>query len=154
MPTFEGRVDAPAGRFAIVAAKFNRDIVDKLVAGAREGLAKHGVSDDRIDLAWVPGAFEIAMVAERLAASGRYAAILGLGAVIRGDTDHYDFVADAASTGILQAGLTTGVPVIFGVLTCDTEEQALARAGGAEGNKGHDGALTALEMANLLQQLP
>jgi 6,7-dimethyl-8-ribityllumazine synthase len=154
MPTYEGEAAAPAGRFAIVAAKFNRDIVEKLVAGAKEALAQHGVSDECIDLAWVPGAFEIPLIAERLAASHRYAAVIGLGAVIRGDTDHYDFVADAASTGILQASLTTGVPVLFGVLTCDTEEQALARAGGAEGNKGRDAALAAVEMANLLQQLP
>jgi len=154
MPTYQGNVADASGRFALVASKFNRDIVEKLVAGAKEGLAQHGVSEDRIDLAWVPGAFEIPLVAERLASTHRYAAVIGLGAVIRGDTDHYDYVADAASTGILQAGLTTGIPVMFGVLTCDTEEQALARAGGAEGNKGRDAALAALEMANLLQQLP
>jgi 6,7-dimethyl-8-ribityllumazine synthase len=154
MPTFEGHLNTSASRFAIVASKFNREIVDKLVAGAKEGFAKHRVGEDRLDLAWVPGAVEIPLVAQRLAASKKYAAVIGLGAVIRGDTDHYDYVAHAAATGILQAGLSTGIPVIFGVLTCDTEEQALARAGGSEGNKGHDAALAAIEMANLLQQLP
>lgn len=154
MPTFEGSLKPPPGRFAIVASRFNREIVDRLVAGAIDALTKQGVAADAIDLAWVPGAFEIPLVAQRLAASKNYLAVIGLGAVIRGDTDHYDYVCKAATDGVLQAGLATGIPVLFGVLTCDTEEQALARAGGKEGNKGADVALAALEMVNLLQQLP
>ena len=156
MAIIEGQLEAASGRFAIVASKFNREIVDKLVAGALAGFQQNQVNSNRIDLFWVPGAFEIPLVAQNLADHlDHYVAILGLGAVIRGDTDHYDFVARAAADGILQAGLNTGVPVIFGVLTCATEEQALARAGGEHGNKGYDAALTAIEMANLLQiQLP
>ncbi|MBI1831097.1 MAG: 6,7-dimethyl-8-ribityllumazine synthase [Planctomycetes bacterium] len=140
-------------RFAIVASKFNLEVVEKLVDGAKGALRSKGVPEDAIDLAWVPGAFELPLVAQRLAASKRYAAVICLGAVIRGDTDHYDYVCKAAADGILQAGLTTGVPVLFGVLTCDTDEQALDRAGGKSGNKGADVALAAIEMANLLKNL-
>ena len=154
MSTFEGSLTAPPGRFAIVASKFNQEIVVKLVIGAKDALRKYRIAEDASDLFMVPGAFELPLVAQRLAASKKYVAVVCLGAVIRGDTDHYHFVADAATTGILQASLSTGVPVIFGVLTCDTEEQALARAGGSEGNKGHDAALAAIEMVNLLKQLP
>jgi 6,7-dimethyl-8-ribityllumazine synthase len=155
MPTtFEGTLAAPAGRFAIVAARFNGAVVEKLVAGALEAFKQHGISDQAIDLVWVPGSFEIPLVAERLAASRKYVAVVCLGAVIRGETDHYEYVADAAAKGIAGAGLITGVPVIFGVLTCATEEQALDRAGGKEGNKGVDAALAAIEMVNLLKQLP
>jgi 6,7-dimethyl-8-ribityllumazine synthase len=162
MSTYEGTLTAPKGRFAIVASKFNREIVDRLVAGAKDALRKHGVAEDAVDLAWVPGAFELPLVAERLANSttedddldevNMYLAVICLGAVIRGDTDHYDYVCLAATEGILQAGLTTGVPVLFGVLTCDTDEQALDRAGGNAGNKGADVALAAIEMVNLLEQ--
>ena len=141
-------------RFAIVASKFNHEIVERLVAGAKDALRRHGIADGAVDLAWVPGAFEIPLVAQKLASSNGYLAVICLGAVIRGDTDHYDYVCDAATNGILQAGLTTGVPVLFGVLTCDTEEQAFDRAGGKAGNKGADVALAAIEMANLLTQLP
>jgi 6,7-dimethyl-8-ribityllumazine synthase len=153
MPTYEGSHSKPAGRFAIVASKFNHEIVEKLAAGAKEALHRHGIAEDAIDLAWVPGAFEMPLVAQTMAASKKYAAVICLGAVIRGDTDHYDYVCTAATHGILQAGLATGVPVVFGVLTCDTDEQALDRAGGKSGNKGFDVALAAIEMVNLLKQL-
>jgi len=155
MPTvYEGTFAPPPGRFAVVAARFNRLVVEQLVAGALDGLKRHGVADDAVDLVWVPGSFEIPLVAQRLAASKRYAAVLCLGAVIRGDTDHYDHVAGGAAAGIAQAALNTGVPVIFGILTCDTLEQALNRAGAKAGNKGFEAAVTAVEMVNLLGQLP
>jgi 6,7-dimethyl-8-ribityllumazine synthase len=154
VPTFEGSLTAPPGRFAIVASKFNHEIVERLVAGATEALRRHGVGEEAIDLAWVPGAYELPLIAQKLAGAKKYAAVICLGAVIRGDTDHYDYVCQAAADGILQASLTTGVPVLFGVLTCDTDEQALDRAGGKAGNKGADVALAAIEMVNLLRQLP
>ncbi|MBY0523760.1 MAG: 6,7-dimethyl-8-ribityllumazine synthase [Gemmataceae bacterium] len=154
MTTFEGNFVAPAGRFALVAARFNEFIVEKLVAGALDGFHRHGVATDAIDLVRVPGSFEIPLVARRLAESRKYAAIVCLGAVIKGETDHYDHVAGGATNGVLQAGLSTGVPVIFGVLTCDTLEQAINRAGAKAGNKGFEAALTAIEMVNLLKQLP
>jgi 6,7-dimethyl-8-ribityllumazine synthase len=154
MPTFEGSLTPPSGRFALVASKFNHEIVERLVAGARDALLKQGVANDAIDLVWVPGAFELPLIGQRLAASKKYVAVICLGAVIRGDTDHYDYVCKAATDGILQANLTTGVPVLFGVLTCDTDEQAQERIGGKHGNKGADVALAAIEMANLLRQLP
>src|SRR5262245_7218592 len=112
--TYEGTLSPPPGRFALVAARFNQEVVDKLVAGAIEGLKKHGISDDAVDLVRVPGSFEIPLVAQRLAASGKYAAVLALGAVIKGDTDHYEYVCDNAARGVAQAALATGVPVIFG----------------------------------------
>ncbi len=154
MPVFEGALTPPPGRFALVAARFNQFIVESLVAGARDALRRHGVADDAVDLAWVPGSFEIPLVARRLAASEKYAAVICLGAIIRGDTDHYDHVAGAATSGVAQAGLATGVPVIFGVLTCDTVEQALNRAGIKAGNKGFEAAVAAIEMVNLLEELP
>lgn len=153
MTPIEGDHSSPGGRFAVVAAKFNREVVDRLVEGAFDGFRKQGLKDSAIDLVRVPGAFELPLVCRKLAASGKYGSVVALAAVIRGDTDHYDYVCEAAMQGILQANLETGVPVIFGVLTCDTEEQALARAGGSEGNKGCDAALAALEMANLLSRL-
>jgi len=155
MPTtYEGTFATPTGRFALVASRFNAAIVDNLVAGAVDGLCRHGVADDAIDVVRVPGSFEIPLVAQRLAKSGRYAAVICLGAIIRGDTDHYDYVAGQAAGGIAQAALATGVPVIFGILTCDTLEQALNRAGAKSGNKGFEAALTAIEMVNLLNHLP
>jgi 6,7-dimethyl-8-ribityllumazine synthase len=154
MKVFEGSLVAPASRFALVAARFNQSVVDHLVEGAKEGFKSSGVAQESIDLIWVPGSFEIPMVAKRLAATGKYAAVVCLGAVIRGDTDHYEYVAGEAARGVAEASITTGVPVIFGILTCATEEQALDRAGGKEGNKGYDAALAAIEMVNLLQQLP
>jgi 6,7-dimethyl-8-ribityllumazine synthase len=153
MPILEGDFSPPPGRFALVAARFNALVVDPLVAGALDGLKRHGISDDRIDLVRVPGSFEIPLVAQRLAESKKYAAVVCLGAVIKGETDHYDHVAGATTSGIAQAALTTGVPVIFGVLTCDTLEQALNRAGGKAGNKGFEAAATAVEMVNLFKKL-
>jgi 6,7-dimethyl-8-ribityllumazine synthase len=154
MPTLiEGDFAPPAGRFALVAARFNGFVVDQLVAGATDALRRHGVADDRIDLVRVPGAFEIPLVAQRLGKSGRYAAVVCLGCVIRGQTDHYDHVAGAAASGIARAALACGVPVIFGVLTCDTLEQAIDRAGAKAGNKGFEAAVAAVEMVNLLAKL-
>lgn len=152
--TFEGTFAPPPGRFVVVAARFNHFIVQQLVGGALDGLKRHGVAEDAVDLVWVPGSFEIPPVAKRLAAGGKYAAVVCLGCVIRGDTDHYDHVAGEAAKGVAAAALATGVPVIFGVLTCDTLEQAINRAGAKAGNKGFEAALTAIEMANLLRQLP
>lgn len=153
MPTIEGDYTKPAGRFAIVAAKFNRDVVDRLVAGAFDGFRKHGVTDASIDLIRVPGAFEIPLACRRLAAGDQYAAVVALGAVIQGDTDHYAYICEQTAAGVMRATLDTNVPVIFGILTCQTEELALARAGGEHGNKGFDAALTAIEMVNLLKKL-
>ena len=154
MPSYEGGFATPPGRFALVAARFNHFIVEHLVGGALDGLKRHGVADEAIDLVRVPGSYEIPLVARRLAAGGRYAAVICLGAVIRGDTDHYDYVAGEAASGVAQAALASGVPVIFGILTCDTLEQAINRAGAKAGNKGFEAALAAIEMVNLLRQLP
>jgi len=151
---YEGDFSSPAGRFVLVAARFNGFIVDQLVAGARDALARHGVADDRVDLVRVPGSYEIPLVAQKLGRSGKYAAVICLGCVIRGDTDHYDHVAGAATSGIAQAALNSGVPVIFGVLTCDTLEQAIHRAGAKAGNKGFEAAVAAVEMVNLMKKLP
>jgi len=151
---YEGDFSHPAGRFVLVAARFNALVVDALVAGATDALRRHGVGDDRIDLVRVPGAFEIPPVAQRLGKSGRYAAVVCLGCVIRGDTDHYDHVAGSATGGVAGAALACGVPVIFGVLTCDTLEQALHRAGAKAGNKGFEAAVAAIEMVNLWGRLP
>ena len=153
MPTFEGDFSPPSGRFAIVVARFNATVTESLLAGCKDSLARHGVGEDRVDVAWVPGSLEIPVVAKTMAESGRYAAVICLGCVIRGETGHYDHVAGQAASGIMNAGLATGVPVIFGVLTTDTVEQALNRAGLKGGNKGSDAALTAIEMVNLMRQL-
>jgi 6,7-dimethyl-8-ribityllumazine synthase len=155
MPTvYEGTFATPPGRFAVVAARFNALVVEPLVAGAFDALKRHGVAEDAVDLVRVPGSFEIPLVAQRLAASKRYAAVICLGTIIKGDTDHYDFVAGETAGGVARTSLATNVPVIFGVLTCDTLEQALHRAGGKAGNKGAEAAITAIEMVNLLRQLP
>ena len=155
MPTvYEGNFATPPGRFALIAARFNHFIVEHLVNGALDGLKRHSVADDAIDLVWVPGSFEIAPIAQRLAAGGKYAAVICLGAIIRGDTDHYDYVAGEAAKGVAHAGQATGVPVIFGILTCDTLEQAINRAGAKAGNKGFEASLTAIEMVDVLRQLP
>ena len=154
MALFEGTLTPPSGKIVLLAARFNQFIVQKLVDGAREGLLSHGVKEDAIDLVWVPGSFEIPAVAKRLAESKKYAAIICLGAVIQGETDHYHAVAGNAARGVAQVALSTGVPVIFGILTCQKVEQAKDRAGGKLGNKGFDAALAALEMVNLLKQLP
>lgn len=155
MPTvYEGDFSTPPGRFAIVAARFNGTIVEDLVSGAIDGLRRHGVAESDMDLARVPGSFEVPLVAQRLAKSGRYVAVICLGAVIRGETTHYDHVCAAATSGIARAGLDSGVPVIFGIITTDTLDQAINRAGGKSGNKGFDAALAAIEMVNLLRKLP
>jgi 6,7-dimethyl-8-ribityllumazine synthase len=150
---YEGSLDGRGRRVAIAASRFNRLVTDSLVAGAVEELRRHGVQESDIDLAWVPGAFELPLTAERLAASGRYAAVVAIGAVVRGATPHFDHVAGQAAAGLAAATRATGVPVAFGVLTCDTMEQALDRAGGKAGNKGAEAALCALEMAGLLEAI-
>ena len=153
MAVFEGNLEASGKRFAIVASRFNDFIVERLVSGAREMLSKLGVPDDSVDVYLAPGAYEIPPVARRAAASGNYHAVICLGAVIRGATSHFDHVASAAAKGIAQVGMESEVPVIFGVLTTDTIEQAIERAGTKAGNKGQEAALSAIEMANLFKQL-
>jgi 6,7-dimethyl-8-ribityllumazine synthase len=152
--SFEGQLDAPKGRFAIVVSRYNESITAKLLEGAVRTLIQHGVADDGIDVAWVPGAFEIPLAADRLAKSGEYLGVICLGAVIRGETTHDQHINRAVSLGITEAALGSGIPVAFGVLTCDTVEQAIHRAGGSVGNKGVEAAETALRMANLLNRLP
>ena len=151
---YRGNLTPVDGRFAIVVSRFNEFIGSKLLAGALDCLDRHGVADGNVEVAWVPGSFEIPLVARRLAASGRYVAVICLGAIIRGETDHYEFVAAEAAKGVAQASLQTGVPVVFGVLTTDTLEQAINRAGAKTGNKGADSALAAIEMADLMASLP
>jgi 6,7-dimethyl-8-ribityllumazine synthase len=153
MATFEGDFSPPDGRFAIVVARFNALVTESLLSGCRDAFARHGVAADRLDVAWVPGSFEVPLAARTLAATGKYRAVVCLGCVIRGETGHYDHVAGQAAAGVLQAGLATDVPVIFGILTTDTVEQALNRAGLKGGNKGAEAAQTAIEMANLLLQI-
>ena len=154
MKLLEGKLVAREGmKVGIVAARFNEVIVNKLVGGALDGLIRHGVEDDNISTAWVPGAFEVPFVAQKMAASGKYDAVIALGAVIRGSTSHYDLVCNEAAKGIAQASLTTGVPVLFGIITTENIEQAIERAGSKAGNKGYDCALSAIEMVNLLEQL-
>ncbi len=150
----EGKVVAPEGmKVGIVASRFNEIIVNKLLSGAVDGLVRHGVEDENITAAWVPGAFEIPVTASKMAQSGKYDAVICVGAVIRGDTSHYDYVCNEVSKGVAQVGLATGVPVMFGVITTENIEQAIARAGSKAGNKGYDCALSAIEMVNLLQQM-
>jgi len=141
-------------RVALACGRFNDLITERLLSGARDGLLRHGVDEASITEAWVPGAFELPLAASRLAASGEYDAVICLGAVIRGATGHYEHVAGQCAAGIARVALDTGVPVVFGVLTTDTIEQALERAGTKAGNKGYESAETALEMADLLRQLP
>lgn len=153
MRIVEGNVVAENLKIGIVGARFNEFIVSKLIDGARDGLIRHGVSDDDITLAWVPGAFEIPLVAKKMAMSGKYDAVICLGAVIRGATSHYDYVCAEVSKGIAAVGLESGIPVLFGVVTTDNIEQAIERAGTKAGNKGYDCALSAIEMINLSRQL-
>ncbi|WCJ32590.1 6 7-dimethyl-8-ribityllumazine synthase [Euphorbia peplus] len=138
-------------RFAVVVARFNEIVTRPLLEGALETFRRYSVSEEDIDVVWVPGSFEIGVVAEKLGKSRKYHAILCIGAVVRGDTTHYDAVANSAASGVLSAGLSSGVPCIFGVLTCDNMEQAINRAGGKSGNKGAEAALTAIEMASLFE---
>src|SRR5947209_437905 len=154
MTDYEGNLRGDGLRVAIACARFNDLIVTRLLDGARDGLVRHGVDEASITVVWAPGAFELPLVAKRLAASGEYDAVITLGAVIRGATGHYDFVAGQCASGVQQAQLETGVPVIFGVLTTDTIEQAIERAGTKAGKKGFEAAATAIEMADLLDELP
>lgn len=145
-----GNVVAPEGmKAAIVASRFNEIITNKLLGGAVDGLVRHGMSEDNITAVWVPGAFEIPVIAKKLAESGKYDAVICVGAVIRGQTSHYDYVCNEVSKGIAQVSLQTGVPVMFGIVTTENIEQAIARAGSKAGNKGYDCALGAIEMVNL-----
>jgi 6,7-dimethyl-8-ribityllumazine synthase len=150
---FTGSLTAPPGRFAIVVARYNETITSRLLEGALETLKSHGVPEDSIDVAWVPGAFEAPLVAERLASSRRYLGVLCLGAVIRGETTHDQHINRAVSVQLCEIGVRYGVPVLFGILTCDTLEQAIHRSGGNVGNKGVECAESALTMANLLRQI-
>lgn len=154
MPTYEGRLDATGLRIALLASRFNETITKSLLDGALSALRRHGLDDTSITVAWVPGAFELPVTAKRLAASGEFDAVICLGAVIRGATAHFDYVCSQAAAGITRASLDTGIPVIFGVLTTDTIEQAIERSGTKAGNKGFDSAVAAIEMADLLRQLP
>src|SRR3954466_15135261 len=151
--TLEGDLNGAGLKMAIVVARFNGIVTGYLLDGAKEALRRHGVAGGDVDVAWVPGSFEIPLAARRLAETGRYAAVICLGCVIRGETGHYDHVAGQSAAGVLQAGLATGVPVLFGVLTTETVEQALNRAGLKSGNKGVDAAMAAIEMVNLLRKL-
>ena len=149
----EGKVVAPEGmKVGIVASRFNEIIVNKLLGGAVDGLVRHGVEEENITAAWVPGAFEISLTASKMAKSGKYDAVICVGAVIRGDTSHYDYVCNEVSKGVAQVGLSSGVPVLFGVVTTENIEQAIARAGSKAGNKGYDCALSAIEMVNLMKK--
>jgi 6,7-dimethyl-8-ribityllumazine synthase len=150
---FEGRLVDEGFAFAIVVSRWNELITGKLLGGALDALRRHGVDEGRIDVAWVPGSFEIPVIAQRLARSGRYGAVICLGAVIRGATPHFDYVAAEVSKGVAAAAMQSGVPVLFGVLTTDTIEQAIERAGTKAGNKGFEAAVGALEMASLLRAM-
>ncbi len=153
MKTFEGKLVSEQIRIGIVAARFNEFITSKLLEGAMDGLLRHNVDRDDIHLAWVPGAFEIPLIASRMAKSRKYDAVICLGAVIRGSTSHYDYVCSETSKGIAAVSLETGIPVMFGVLTTDNIEQAIERAGTKAGNKGYDCAVGAIEMVNLIREL-
>lgn len=154
MKVLEGNVVAKKdAKIGIVAARFNEFIVSKLISGAQDALVRHGVDDDNIELAWVPGAFEIPVAAKKMAESGKYDAVIALGTVIRGETSHYDYVCNEVSKGVAQIELQTGVPVMFGILTTDNVEQAVQRAGTKAGNKGYDCGCGAIEMINLLDNM-
>ena len=153
MRTLEGKLVAEGLKIGIVAARFNEFIVNKLVSGAEDACVRHGVNDDDITLAWVPGAFEIPLIASKMAKSGKYDAVICLGAVIRGSTSHYDYVCSEVSKGIASVSLSSDIPVMFGVLTTENIEQAIERAGTKAGNKGYDCALGAIEMVNLIRQI-
>ncbi|MBV8386788.1 MAG: 6,7-dimethyl-8-ribityllumazine synthase [Acidimicrobiia bacterium] len=154
MTAYEGQLRGDGLRVAIAAGRFNDFITERLLTGAKDGLVRHGVDETSITVAWAPGAFELPLVAQRLASSGEYDAIICLGAVIRGATGHYEHVAGQCAAGIERVQLDTGVPVIFGVLTTENVEQAIERAGTKAGNKGFESAMTAIEMVDLLRQLP
>ena len=153
MNVFEGKVVSEGMKVGIVAARFNEFIVSKLVAGAQDALVRHDVKEEDIDLAWVPGAFEIPLIASKMAKSGKYDAVIALGAVIRGSTTHYDSVCSEVSKGIANVSLNSDIPVMFGVITTENIEQAIERAGTKAGNKGYDCALGAIEMVNLIRNI-
>jgi 6,7-dimethyl-8-ribityllumazine synthase len=154
MTTFEGKLSGKGLKFALIVGRFNELISGQLLQGAQDNLRRHDVAETDVDVAWVPGAFEMPLIAERMARSGSYDAVICLGAVIRGGTPHWEYVAGEAAKGIAKVSLDTGVPVVFGVLTTDTIDQAIERAGTKAGNKGWAAATSALEMANLLRALP
>ena len=153
MKKFEGKLVSKDAKIGIVAARFNEFITAKLLSGAMDGLIRHEVKEDDVDVAWVPGAFEIPLIASKMAKSGRYDALICLGAVIRGSTTHYDYVCNEVSKGVAHISLDTGIPVIFGVLTTENIEQAIERAGTKASNKGYDCALSAIEMINLIKEI-
>lgn len=153
MGTFEGNLIGTGLKVGIVVSRFNELLSGRLVSGAQDALSRHGVDPDDVDLAWVPGGFEIPLVAKRMADSGRYDAVIALGVIIRGGTPHFDYVASEVAKGVAKASLDTGVPVMFGVITADTIEQAVERAGTKSGNKGWDAAVGAIEMANLTKAI-
>jgi len=150
---YEGHLISQGQRYGIVVGRFNEFITSKLLGGALDALKRHGVEDTEVEVAWVPGAFEIPLIAQKLAETGKYDAVITLGTVIRGSTPHFDYVCNEVAKGVSAISLKTGVPVIFGVLTTDSIEQAVERAGTKAGNKGWDAAVTAIEMANLTKQL-
>lgn len=151
MKIIEGKLNAKGLKFGIVVGRFNEFISSKLLGGAIDALKRHDVSDDEIEVAWAPGSYEIPLIAKKMAKSGKYDAIICLGAVIRGSTPHFDVVASEVAKGVAHVGLETEIPVIFGVLTTDSIEQAIERAGTKSGNKGFDAAMAAIEMANLMK---
>ncbi|MGN0301886.1 MAG: 6,7-dimethyl-8-ribityllumazine synthase [Anaerotardibacter sp.] len=153
MNTIEGKLVAEGIKVGIVGARFNEFITSKLISGAVDGLVRHDVKEEDIDIAWVPGAFEIPLIAQKMAETGKYDAVICLGAVIRGATSHYDLVCNEAAKGVAQVSLKAGIPVLFGVVTTDTIEQAIERAGTKAGNKGYDCALAAVEMVNLIKNI-
>ena len=153
MKIYEGKLISKDTRIGIVVARFNEFITSKLLGGAIDTLKRHDVNEDSIDVAWVPGAFEIPLIASKMAKSGKYDAVICLGAIIRGSTSHYDLVCNEAAKGIAQVSLQSDIPVMFGVITTENIEQAIARAGSKAGNKGYDCALSAIEMVNLIKQL-
>ncbi|MDQ0858559.1 6,7-dimethyl-8-ribityllumazine synthase [Bacillus sp. V2I10] len=153
MKTYEGNLVGSGLKVAIIVGRFNEFITSKLLSGAVDALKRHGVEDENVELAWVPGAFEIPLVAKKMASSNKYDAVITLGTVIRGSTTHYDYVCNEAAKGVSQASMSTGVPVIFGVLTTESIEQAIERAGTKAGNKGYEAAVAAIEMANLMRTM-
>ena len=153
MRVLEGKVVAEGIRVGIVASRFNEFITNKLVGGALDGLKRHNVDEAQVDVAWVPGAFEIPLIASKMAKSGKYDAVICVGAVIRGNTSHYDYVCNEVSKGIASVSLDSGIPVLFGILTTENIEQAIERAGTKAGNKGYDCALSAIEMVNMIREI-
>ncbi len=151
--TFEGNLVGTGLKVGIVVGRFNEFITGKLLSGAEDAFRRHGVAEDDVDVAWVPGAFEIPLVAKKMAESGKYDAVVTLGTVIRGSTPHFDYVSNEVSKGVAGVSMDAGIPVIFGVLTTDTIEQAIERAGTKAGNKGAEAAISAIEMANLLKEI-